>query len=53
MKKSFSLRKPKLVTEIKQLRQTITHKDEMINQKDTLLEAQQREISLLRSQLSL
>ncbi len=40
-----------LAAEIKQLKQTITHKDEMLAQKDALLQSQQREIELLRKQL--
>ncbi len=40
-----------LASEIINLKQTITHKDEMLAQKDTLLQSQQREIELLRKQL--
>ncbi len=42
-----------LASEIKQLRQTVSHKDEIINQKDALLESLQRENALLRNQLGM
>lgn len=42
-----------LATEIRQLKQTLAHKDEIIAQKDALLASQQRENELLRKQLKM
>ncbi len=40
-----------LVSEVKQIRETLTHKEEIITQLKTMLEMQQRENELLRKQL--
>ncbi len=50
---SFINSSQELASEIKQLRQTVSHKDEIINQKDALLESLQRENALLRNQLGM
>lgn len=50
---SFINSSQELAAEIRQLKQALAHKEEIINQKNTLLEAHKRENELLRKQLGL
>lgn len=50
---SFINSSQELAAEIRQLKQALAHKEEIIDQKNTLLEAHKRENELLRKQLGL
>lgn len=50
---SFINSSQELAAEVRQLKQALTYKDEIIAQKDALLKSQQRENQLLRQQLKL